>query len=85
MWRLGFTKGLKNDMKNFVLATTTLVGAIVGLGIFGIPYTAARAGFFIVVIYIVILGIVALLIQLLYGEIVERTEGKHRLTGYTEK
>lgn len=85
MWRLGFTKRLKNDMKNFVLATTTLVGAIVGLGIFGIPYTAARAGFFIGVIYIVILGIVALLIQLLYGEIVERTEGKHRLTGYTEK
>jgi len=85
MWRFGFTKGLKNDMKNFVLATTTLVGAIVGLGIFGIPYTAARAGFFIGVIYIVILGIVALLIHLLYGEIVERTEGKHRLTGYTEK
>jgi len=71
--------------KNFILAVATLVGAIVGLGIFGIPYTASKAGFFVGIGYIVVLGIVMLLLHLIYGEVVERTKEKHRLTGYVEK
>jgi len=71
--------------KNFVLAVATLVGAIVGLGMFGIPYTASKAGFFVGIGYIMVLGIVMLLLHLMYGEVVERTAGKHRLTGYVEK
>jgi len=71
--------------KNFFFAVSTLVGAIVGLGMFGIPYTVSRAGFFIGLGYLIVLGIVALLIHLMYGEVVERTRGRHRLTGYTAK
>ena len=71
--------------KNFVLAVATLVGAIVGLGLFGIPYTASKAGFFVGTGYIVVLGAAMLLMHLIYGEVVERTAGKHRLTGYVEK
>jgi tyrosine-specific transport protein len=72
-------------MKNFLFAVATLVGAIVGLGMFGIPYTAANAGFFVTAFYIVVLGIVTLLLHLMYGEIVERGKEKHRLTGTVEK
>jgi len=71
--------------KNFIFAVATLVGAIVGLGMFGIPYAASRAGFFVGIGYIVVLGFVMLLLHLIYGEVVERTEGNHRLTGYVEK
>lgn len=71
--------------KDFLFAVSTLIGAIVGLGMFGISYTVARAGFWIGIAYIIGLGLVTLLLHLVYGEIVERTEGKHRLTGYTEK
>lgn len=71
--------------KNFVFAVATLVGAIVGLGMFGIPYTASKAGFFVGIGYIVILGFVTLLLHLMYGEIVERDKGKHRLTGCIEE
>ena len=71
--------------KNFILAVATLVGAIVGLGIFGIPYTASKAGFFVGIGYIVVLGFVMLILHLIYGEVVERTKEKHRLTGYAEK
>ena len=71
--------------KNFVLAVATLVGAIVGLGMFGIPYTASKAGFFVGIGYIVVLGFVMLILHLIYGEVVERTKEKHRLTGYAEK
>jgi len=71
--------------KNFIFAVATLVGAIVGLGMFGIPYTASKAGFFVGIIYIVALGGVMLLLHLIYGEVVERTKDRHRLTGYVEK
>ena len=71
--------------RNFVFAVLTLVGAIVGLGMFGIPYTVSKAGFFLGIGYILTLGSVMLLLHLIYGEIVERTKGNHRLTGYVEK
>lgn len=71
--------------KNFIFAVATLVGATVGLGMFGIPYTASKAGFFIAGVYLVALGGVMMILHLIIGEIVERTRGKHRLTGYIEK
>lgn len=72
-------------MKNFLHATAILIGTIVGVGIFGIPYVAAKSGFIIALIYLIGLGIIALLIHLFYGEIVSQTSGKHRLIGYAEK
>lgn len=72
-------------MKNFLFAVATLMGTIVGLGMFGIPYVASKAGFFVGVIYLLVLGLVMMLVHLIIGEIVERTKEKHRLTGYIEK
>lgn len=71
--------------KGFVFAVATLIGAIVGLGMFGMPYAASKAGFFVGVVYLLVLSIVMLLLHLVIGEIVERTNGKHRLTGFIEK
>lgn len=72
-------------MRNFFYATATLVGIIVGAGIFGIPYVTAQAGFWVGQFYIIFLAGVTLLVHLSYGEVVERTEGTHRLPGYAEK
>lgn len=66
-------------------ALATLIGAIIGLGMFAIPYTALKVGFLVGIGYIVVLGIVMLLIHLMYGEVVERTNGTHGLPGYAEK
>ena len=71
--------------KKFLYALTTLVGMIIGVGIFGIPYAVAQAGFLIGVFYFGLLAGAVLLIHLLYGEIVLRTPGQHRLVGYGEK
>jgi len=70
--------------KNFYYATATLIGTIVGVGIFGVPYVVAKAGFFLGLIFLFALGGVALLLHLLYGEIILRTPGKHRYVGYAE-
>ncbi|MBI2564806.1 amino acid permease [Candidatus Woesearchaeota archaeon] len=67
---------------HFFAAIATLVGAIIGAGILGIPYVAAKAGFLTTLIVIVVLGAVMMLVNLLLGEVVARTKGKHQLTGY---
>jgi len=71
--------------KNFVLALASLVGTIVGAGVFGIPYVMARSGILPSIFYFVILGVVVLLLHLFFGEIVLRTKSKHQLAGYAEK
>lgn len=71
--------------KPFLYAIATLVGTIVGVGIFGIPYAVARSGFLIGMIWFIVLGIVTILIHLAYGEVILRTYGTHRQIGYVEK
>lgn len=65
-----------------MLAIATLVGVIVGAGIFGLPFAVSRSGFFVGASYIFGLGLVITLIHLAYGEIILRTSGSHRLVGY---
>jgi tyrosine-specific transport protein len=71
--------------KPMLEAIATLVGTVIGAGIFAIPYVVAKAGFFTGMIDIVILGVIVTLISLYLGEITLRTKGKHQLTGYTER
>ncbi len=59
-----------------------LVGTTIGAGIFGLPYTIARIGFLPGLFYLLILGGLILLLNLLYGEVILRTPGDHQLTGY---
>ncbi|OGZ58344.1 MAG: hypothetical protein A3B96_02025 [Candidatus Spechtbacteria bacterium RIFCSPHIGHO2_02_FULL_43_15b] len=72
-------------MKNFIFAIATLVGTIVGLGMFGIPYTVSKAGFFVGILYLIVLGFVFVILHLMQGEIVERDNSSHRLTGFIGK
>jgi len=72
-------------MRNFLKALAVFVGTMIGVGIFGLPYVASKAGFFIVFFYfLLILGIV-ITIHLIYGKICLGTKGLHRLPGYVDK
>lgn len=66
-------------------AVATMIGCIVGAGIFGLPYVIAQAGFLTGALNIIIIGFVVLLLYLYLGEVILRTNGKHQLTGYAEK
>lgn len=70
--------------KRFFHAVAILIGMIVGVGIFGVPYAVAKVGFILGILYIFVLGLILLLVHLLYGEVVLRTEEKHRLVGFAE-
>lgn len=71
--------------KNFLYATAVLVGTMVGVGIFGIPFAFAKAGFGVGFLFLIFIGFITLLLDLMYGEIVLRTHEKHQITGYTGK
>lgn len=70
--------------KRFWHAVAMMVGMIVGVGIFGVPYAITKVGFAVGIFYILFLGAILLLENYLYSEVVLRTEGQHRLVGYAE-
>lgn len=63
-------------------ATLLLVGTIVGVGMFGIPFVFAKAGFITGLVELIALAAAATLVHLAYGEVVLRTPRVHRLPGY---
>lgn len=71
--------------KTSLLASATLIGTIIGAGIFAIPYVMIRSGVLTSIFYFLILGGVVLLIHLFFAEVVLRTKEKHRLVGYAER
>lgn len=72
-------------MRPFFNATATLIGTIIGAGIFGVPFIAARSGFVVAALWMVALTILIVIIHLFYAEVVMATPGKHRLPGYADR
>ncbi len=71
--------------KEALVASSILIGTVVGAGILGIPYVIARAGFLTGLISILFVGVAILIMNLYLGEVTLRTKGLHQLTGYAEK
>ena len=63
-----------------VRATAVFVGSMLGAGIFGLPYAFAQAGWGIGALYLVGVGFVLLLLQLLIAEVTIQTPGERRLS-----
>ncbi len=69
-------------MNPTTLGLSTLIGTIVGAGMFGLPYVVARSGLLVALFYFIILGVCITYLHLFFGEVCLRTPGKHRLIGY---
>lgn len=70
---------------NFLKALSVFLGTVIGVGIFGLPYVAFKAGFFVIVLYFLFMVLIAVSIHFLYGEVILGTKETHRLPGYVEK
>ncbi len=71
--------------KNSILALASLIGTIIGAGVFGVPYVMAKSGVLTCLLYFLILGFVVCLLHLFFSEVILRTRGQHRLAGYIER
>lgn len=69
-------------MLKFFQAVLILSGMIIGVGMFGIPYSFARSGFWIGSLQLFLLTCVVLVYHLVYAKIVLATPTYHRLPGY---
>ena len=70
------------DRTSILGPAALLLGTIVGAGIFALPAAAAASGFFVMLLWGILTGLVLLLLHLMFMEIVLRTGEKHRLPGY---
>ncbi len=71
--------------KQFLYGISMLVGMIIGVGIFGVPYSIAKAGWLAGLIYFVLVSVILIFTHLFYGEIVLRTKEDHRFAGFAAK
>ncbi len=75
---------LARTNRDFFYAVAALVGTMVGVGVFGIPFSFAKSGFWVGAGFLVGIGLVTMLLDLMYGEVILRTHRLHQITGYTE-
>jgi len=71
--------------KNYFHAIATLIGTIIGVGMFSIPFVINKSGIILLFVYLPALGLVQYFLHKIYAEIILSTEEKHRLPGYAEK
>jgi tyrosine-specific transport protein len=71
--------------KQFLYGISMLVGMIIGVGVFGVPYAVSRAGWTMGLFYFLLVSGILLLTHFFYGEIVLRTRESHRFAGFSEK
>lgn len=76
---------MKAKQRVFWRSVYPLVGSVIGVGIFGLPFAFGQAGFGIGVIHLVVLGLVNTFMLLIYADIVMNTDGHPRLTGIVER
>jgi len=72
-------------MNKTLLAVATLVGTTIGAGAFAIPYVFSQSGLITCLVYFLIVGVLAILLHLFFGEIILRTRKETRLIGLTKK
>ena len=71
--------------KEVIRASSVLLGTIIGVGIFGVPYVASKSGFMVAIFYLLFLGTVATVVHLFYAKIVLSSGDGHRLVGHVRE
>ena len=75
----------KKKVKHFWRAVAVMIGYVIGVGMFGLPFLISRSGLLAFFVFLVVLGPIQLMLHKIYASIILATESYHRLPGYTEK
>jgi tyrosine-specific transport protein len=65
-------------------AVAVMIGYIIGVGMFGLPFVVSQAGVLPFIIFILIFGFVQYFQHMIYANMVVVTDTFHRLPGYAE-
>lgn len=67
---------------NFFSATAVMVGYVIGIGMFGLPFIVAKAGLVAFFIFLIFFGVIQYFIHLIYANLIVVTKSFHRMPGY---
>jgi len=70
--------------KNYFLAIATMVGTIIGAGIFALPILVVKVGVWPFLIFLIALWILQYFFHKMYAMVILSTNGAHRIPGYVE-
>jgi len=73
------------QQKSFLSALAVFLGTVIGVGIFALPYIASRAGFPVIFLYFILMGVATFFVHFILGKIALGTAGIHRFPGYVEE
>ena len=68
--------------KNYFKAIAVLIGYIIGVGMFGVPFLVSKSGMYVFLVLIVSLGLMQHFFHLIYANVILVTKDYHRLPGY---
>lgn len=68
--------------KHFYQATAVMLGYVIGVGMFGVPFLAARSGLLSLFALLIGLGFVQYFVHLIYANVILETKTSHRMPGY---
>jgi len=57
---------------------------MVGVGVFGVPFSFAKAGFLVGFLFLLLTGFLTLVVNAMFGEVILRTEKRHQIVGYAD-
>lgn len=69
--------------KNYFHALATMIGYVVGVGMFSLPFIAVKSGIIPFILLLIGLTFVQYLIHIIYANIIIATPSEHLLPGYT--
>ncbi len=72
---------MTKENRQFVTAVATLVGTIIGVGLFGLPYALSQVGVGLALLYFVVLGGIQVLQHLFFAEAAIASGDPQRLPG----
>jgi len=67
-----------------IYAVATLSGTIIGVGLFSLPYITLKVGFWLILLYFLILGSLVIIIHLFFGQLALETPDLKRLPGFAK-
>lgn len=80
-----FVTAMTNRIKQDIRAVSTIVAGTIGVGFFAIPYAIHTFGTFWGVGVLIFVGILTLIINFVYSDIITADRGNHQVPGYARK
>ena len=65
------------------MPVSILAGTVIGAGMFSLPFIFKTAGLLTGLFYLLLFGLVFILVDLIYADLIVRTPGDHRFVGYS--